>query len=180
MSETARHHAYVDRIENGIAVLLLGEEEKDRLSLPRRYLPEGAREGQALILTLAIDAEGTKTARAETQSLIDDLLKRSQGEQKGLGLFLEGDSKRGAEKKRPSSHSLRQGPRTARIRKEVRSHHITILPAASRERWLRAARKPIGQGRRANRALRARHPVGLASIAPWYQRLIIPHIEGGQ
>ena len=83
MGREARHHAYIDRIEGETAVLLLGDEEKDRLNLPKRYLPEGAGEGQALVITIGVDAAGTEAARAETQSLIADL--RRHSEERGAG-----------------------------------------------------------------------------------------------
>jgi hypothetical protein len=80
MEREARHHAYIDRIEDGIAVLLLGDEERDRVNLPKRYLPKGAREGQALTVTLVVDEEGTGAAKAETQSLIEELTRESAKE----------------------------------------------------------------------------------------------------
>jgi hypothetical protein len=77
MSHQSRHHAYLDRIEDGIAVLLLGEDEGDRWQVPARYLPAAAREGQALAITFAVDAAGTEARRTEAEALIAELARRS-------------------------------------------------------------------------------------------------------
>lgn len=62
--------AVIDRFEDGWAVLLVGEEER-RLSVPRKQLPRGVREGHWLqvelegdtLLSATIDQEGTAQAR---------------------------------------------------------------------------------------------------------------------
>lgn len=69
--------AHVDRIEGDRAVLLVGADGRETVSLPVRLLPEGAREGSALDITLFL-AEGD-TARAEIDHLMDDLFGGSGG-----------------------------------------------------------------------------------------------------
>ena len=51
----------IDRIEEGIAVLVY---RGAPFELPAELLPEGAREGDALELSLAKDEEATRAARA--------------------------------------------------------------------------------------------------------------------
>lgn len=62
--------AVIDRIEDGIAVILLGEAER-QVNVPRKQLPKGAREGHWLkvemagdqIMRIELDREATETAR---------------------------------------------------------------------------------------------------------------------
>lgn len=63
--------AHVDRIEGDRAVLLLGSEGRETVSLPSRLLPEGTAEGSALDLTLT-PATDTST-RSAIDGLMDDL-----------------------------------------------------------------------------------------------------------
>lgn len=62
---------YLDRIEEGRAVLLAGPEGREKISLPARLLPPNTKEGAALDLTLAPAPHDT--TRAEVKSLMDDL-----------------------------------------------------------------------------------------------------------
>jgi len=62
---------YVDRIEGDQAVLLCGKDGREKLSLPSRLLPSGAREGAALDLALtAAPDDNTKEA---VQDLMGEL-----------------------------------------------------------------------------------------------------------
>lgn len=68
---------YLDRIEGDRAVLLCGEDGREKLTLPARLLPPGTREGAALDLSLApAPNDGTKAA-------VQDLMGELFGEQKG-------------------------------------------------------------------------------------------------
>ena len=65
--------AFVDRIEEGLATLLLGEDESVAVNLPVAWLPAGVREGMVLQVDLRPDLAATEAAKAETQSLLDSL-----------------------------------------------------------------------------------------------------------
>ena len=62
---------YVDRIEEGRAVLLAGAEGREKISLPARMLPEGCGEGAALDLSLAPAPEDT--TRQKVAGLLEEL-----------------------------------------------------------------------------------------------------------
>jgi hypothetical protein len=68
------HPAFVDRIEGEVAVLLLGKEGKQTLSLPRAYLPPGAGEGSYLQLRLVLDPRARARAEKDVAGLMADLL----------------------------------------------------------------------------------------------------------
>ena len=65
--------AFVDQINDGIATLLLGDDESVRITIPVALLPEGVREGQVLKLAVSVDLESTKQAKKRTQELLDKL-----------------------------------------------------------------------------------------------------------
>lgn len=65
--------AFVDRIENGIATLLLGDDEAGRAEFPVQFLPQGTHEGMILQLTIAIDRAATHHAHEAVQELLDRL-----------------------------------------------------------------------------------------------------------
>lgn len=67
---------YIDRIEEGIAVLIMQDDLFYRISLPVPLLPPGCREGDILTLTLDADAAGTGAAKARVTGLINKLKKK--------------------------------------------------------------------------------------------------------
>lgn len=67
--------AVIDRIEEGRALLLCGDEETP-VALPRELLPSGAAEGDILTVSFQIDHQAT----AEQRKKIDRLLDRLKGE----------------------------------------------------------------------------------------------------
>lgn len=69
--------AHVDRIEGDRAVLLVGDDGRESISLPARLLPEGTREGAAF--DLALTPVENDTTRAEIDGLMDDLFGGSGG-----------------------------------------------------------------------------------------------------
>ncbi|MDD4600330.1 hypothetical protein SDC9_11361 [bioreactor metagenome] len=69
--------AVIDRFEEQIAVLLIGEDEIP-VSWPRTALPEDVQEGDILQLTIAIDGEATQMARSEADNLLRQLLRKNQ------------------------------------------------------------------------------------------------------
>ena len=75
--------AVVDRIEEGIAVLLVGRDERE-VSVPVTALPAGTQSGVVLRVTLVngnlveakVDAQATKDRRKRVQAKLDRLLGR--------------------------------------------------------------------------------------------------------
>ena len=65
--------AFVDRLEDDLATLLLGEDESVTVTVPVAWLPEGAAEGMVLQLDWRLDPEATAAAKAATQFLLDTL-----------------------------------------------------------------------------------------------------------
>lgn len=69
--------AVIDRFEGNKAVLLLGEEETQAV-WPKRFLPSEVQEGDILQVAFTIDCEATKTAKAEAESLLQDVLVKNR------------------------------------------------------------------------------------------------------
>ena len=67
----------LDRVEEGLAVLLIREDESIRLTLPRSLLPADAREGDMLDVKVRRDTAATKEARRRVAERIERL--RSRG-----------------------------------------------------------------------------------------------------
>lgn len=65
--------ATLDRIENKIAVLLVGPEESTTISIPLSLLPESSKEGDILNIDIAKDVQETELAKARVSSLLDKL-----------------------------------------------------------------------------------------------------------
>lgn len=76
--------AVVDRLENGCAVLLIGDEER-KLNVPSESLPNGSREGQWLQVELegdrlvSVEIDMEETARAK-QRIMEKLERLRKGE----------------------------------------------------------------------------------------------------
>ena len=69
--------AVIDRFEGDYAIVLFGEEEI-KLDIPKTLLPEGAREGSWMNMTLELDVEETKSREARIQSKLDKLKKKGK------------------------------------------------------------------------------------------------------
>jgi hypothetical protein len=65
----------IDRIEEGIAVLLLQEDPRERITIPAALLPHGSGEGDILTLTLEEDPADTSAARKRVSALIEKVKK---------------------------------------------------------------------------------------------------------
>jgi hypothetical protein len=63
----------IDRIEEGIAVLVLQENPRGRILIPDSLLPPGCREGDVLSLTLSKDRTDTAAVKKRVSGLIDTL-----------------------------------------------------------------------------------------------------------
>jgi hypothetical protein len=66
-------------VEDGIAVVVLADDDKVKFNLPVKYLPEGARDGDHLQLIFKADEK----SREETKSRVSDLLKELKGQDRG-------------------------------------------------------------------------------------------------
>jgi hypothetical protein len=67
----------IDRIEQGIAVLIPQEDPRKHITVPAGLLPAGCREGDILSLTLEADPGATVAAKDRARSLIGRLQKKS-------------------------------------------------------------------------------------------------------
>jgi hypothetical protein len=65
--------AFVDRLDDGMATLLLGDDESVTVTVPVAWLPAGTAEGLVLQLDWRLDPEATADAKAATKSLLDAL-----------------------------------------------------------------------------------------------------------
>lgn len=68
--------AVVDRFEEDKAVLLLGEAER-AVAWPREALPDEVREGDILWVAVSVDEAATRTARAEAEALLRQILEQN-------------------------------------------------------------------------------------------------------
>lgn len=67
-------HAAIDRIEDAeMAVLFVGDDEKTQIDIPLRLLPEGARGGDHLRITISIDKASRDAAAGRVRSLQEKL-----------------------------------------------------------------------------------------------------------
>ncbi|MGI6113658.1 MAG: DUF3006 domain-containing protein [Mahellales bacterium] len=69
--------AVVDRIENGQAVVLFGDDEI-KVDIPVRFLPEGIKEGNILRVEFTIDKEAERKQREKISQLLDSLKNRNK------------------------------------------------------------------------------------------------------
>ena len=65
--------AFVDSVEDGVARVLLGEDESVTVTVPASWLPEGIREGQVLRVTWEADEDGTEDAKKAVEDLYAQL-----------------------------------------------------------------------------------------------------------
>lgn len=68
----------LDRIEEGIAVLLVRDEEKIKINIPLFLLPPESREGDILDITIDKDMKETEDAKERVLSLLEKLKKKHQ------------------------------------------------------------------------------------------------------
>lgn len=65
----------IDRIEEGIAVLILQEDPRLRVTVPASILPAGCGEGDLLALIIKADPPATGAARERVSGLVKNLKK---------------------------------------------------------------------------------------------------------
>ncbi len=68
----------LDRIEEGIAVLLVRNEETIKINIPLFLLPPESREGDILDITIDKDMKETEDAKERVLSLLEKLKKKNQ------------------------------------------------------------------------------------------------------
>lgn len=68
--------AVIDRFEGNKAVLLVGDEEV-QVVWPRQFLASGVQEGDILQIDLQIDQIATEAAKAEAESLLQQVLAKN-------------------------------------------------------------------------------------------------------
>jgi hypothetical protein len=65
--------ATIDRIDEGIAVLISAEEEPVRMTVPVSLLPLGAKEGDVVTIGIDRDEEATADSKNRVSSMIEKL-----------------------------------------------------------------------------------------------------------
>lgn len=73
MQDESAFRVSLDRVEEGLAVLLLREDESVHFTLPIALLPEGAREGDILEIAVRRDVLATAEARRRVAERIERL-----------------------------------------------------------------------------------------------------------
>ena len=63
----------IDRVESGVAIILVGSEGDDVLEIPVSWLPEGAGEGDLVTIGIQCSPDKTKKAKEEVANLIRKL-----------------------------------------------------------------------------------------------------------
>jgi hypothetical protein len=66
----------IDRIEQGVAVLLMRDDPSGIIRVPVSLLPQGCREGDVLTMTLDADPGETAAVKERVTGLIDKLKKK--------------------------------------------------------------------------------------------------------
>ncbi len=76
-TESKRTRAVIDRIEDGgMAVVQIGDDRGDMVDLPAALLPEGARDGDHLTITVRVERESRADAEQRIRALQERLEKR--------------------------------------------------------------------------------------------------------
>jgi hypothetical protein len=78
--------AVIDRIEGGLAVLVISDEDELNFNLPLIYLPAGAKAGDHLIINFTIDEAARTAAQAHAKELLRELTEKSDPSQKKFKL----------------------------------------------------------------------------------------------
>lgn len=68
----------LDRIEDGIAVLLVRDDENVKVNIPLTLLPVGSREGDILDITIVRDVKETDAAKERVVNLLEKLQKKNK------------------------------------------------------------------------------------------------------
>ena len=66
----------VDRIEDDRAALVLSDDEKVKLTVPVKVLPDGVKGGDHLQVTFKIDRERTEEVASQVEDLLEKLKRK--------------------------------------------------------------------------------------------------------
>ncbi len=77
---TASFEAYVDRIEEGLAVIVASDGSGVQFELPLGRLPQGAKAGDHLIIGIQLDQESTEAALQRVAKLQRELKRTSDSD----------------------------------------------------------------------------------------------------
>lgn len=69
--------AVIDRFEASKAVILVGDNEQ-AVAWPRQTLPQEAKEGDILRVSITIDVDATRAARSEAEELLRQIISKNQ------------------------------------------------------------------------------------------------------
>jgi len=64
---------FIDQIDNGMAKLLLGDDEDISVIVPLEWLPDDVAEGDVLRADFSIDPDSTTDAKSRVRDLFDQL-----------------------------------------------------------------------------------------------------------
>ena len=68
----------LDRIEEGIAVLLVRDDETIKINIPLTLLPSGSKEGDNLDIAITRDVQETESAKERVSSLLEKLKNKNK------------------------------------------------------------------------------------------------------
>ncbi|MGE0882633.1 MAG: DUF3006 domain-containing protein [Blastocatellales bacterium] len=68
-----RLNAYIDRIENDLAVIVLDNEDSVQFDLPLDCLPPKAKAGEHLVIHIKLDLQGKEASQKRIAKLLDEL-----------------------------------------------------------------------------------------------------------
>ena len=68
----------LDRIEEGIAVLLVRDDETIKINIPLTLLPSGSKEGDILDIAITRDVRETEDAKERVSSLLEKLKSKNK------------------------------------------------------------------------------------------------------
>jgi hypothetical protein len=73
MKSASPARVIIDRIEGELAVLVLYEDDQVKFNMPLRLLPEGARDGDHLLMTFTEDKASRESEKRRIGNLLDEL-----------------------------------------------------------------------------------------------------------
>lgn len=68
-----RTKASIDRIENGLAVLILNNKNTDQVIIPMSIMPQGANESDVVAINISRDKEETAIVKRRVSELLKEL-----------------------------------------------------------------------------------------------------------
>jgi hypothetical protein len=76
MRRSSSARVVIDRIEGDLAVLVLYRDDRVKFNFPKTLLPQGAREGDHLMLTLKLDESSREEERKKIEELLRELTQK--------------------------------------------------------------------------------------------------------